>query len=363
MRIGGTNRFAAGAFALFVLAALGCLALVAMDAPAFRQVNAWYHDLPQTNYVELVRVDEFRSSLKVGSFAAHMMIMTAQFAVFGALVGWFVCHWQPARHRRTAGRPSLHAIVMGLGLSTLAGSAILAYSLACFVSVPGSASVCALYAKEGVIDLGHTLGFLLAAALLWLAAWRHARSGRGLPDSGPIALGAALAGAAAFIVGMEEISWGQTYLAWQSPEFFMTYNDQQETNAHNFLNGYLTPIYYAMGAAILLGTVAAYVLDDRFGERWPWLRALCPPRALLWVAIWFPLGAEIFIFSSTETFETLMTIYALGYAVAILRRSRAAGAIPRTLSPPRAGDVLQPAATPALAPGRSGEAITAAAGG
>jgi hypothetical protein len=104
----------------------------------------------------------------------------------------------------------------------------------------------------------------------------------------------------------------------------MTYNDQQETNAHNFLNGYLTPIYYAMGATILLGTIAAFVLDDLFGERLPWLRALCPPRALLWVAIWFPLGAEIFIFSSTETFETLLTIYALGYGVAILARSAAA---------------------------------------
>lgn len=342
MRIGGTNRFAAGAFALFVLAALGCLALVAMDAPAFRQVNAWYQALPQTNYVERVRVDEFRSSLKVGSFAAHMMIMTAQFAAFGALVGWFVCRWQPAHGGSSSGAATL----VGAGLSALAGSAILAYSLACFVSVPGSAGVCALYAKEGVIDLGHALGFLLAAGLLWLAAWRHVCNRQELSDAGSIALGAALAGAAAFVVGMEEISWGQTYLAWQSPDFFMTYNDQQETNAHNFLNGYLTPIYYLMGAAILLGTVAAFVLDDLLGERWPWLRTLCPPRPLLWVAIWFPLGAEIFIFSSTETFETLMTIYALGYAVAILKRSRAACA-------------LRSQASPAL--GRTG--IAAAAGG
>ena len=321
MRGGGSNRLAAAAFSLFVVAALGCFVLVAAHAPIFRDVDAWYQALPQTNYVELVRVDEFRTSLKVKSFALHMMIMTAQFALFGALVGWLVCRWAPAHARKCA---SAGGILIAAGLSALAGSAILAYSLACFVSLPGSAGVCALYAKEGVIDLSHSLGFLLTAGLLWLAAWRYARNHRGSPGAGYRALGAALAGAAAFVVGMEEISWGQTYLAWQSPEFFMAYNDQQETNAHNFLNGYLTPIYYAMGAAILLGTIAAFVLDDLFGRRLSWLRALCPPRALLWVAIWFPLGSEIFIFSSTETFETLMTLYALGYGVTILARSRAA---------------------------------------
>ncbi len=345
MHAGGTNRFAAGAFTLFVLAALVGLAAVVWRVPAFWAVNAWYYSLPQTHYVELVKIEEFRTDIKVGSFAAHMLIMTAQFAFFGALVGWYACRWQPAHAGRSAGAPSRAAVGLGAGLSALAGSAILAYSLACFVSLPGTAGVCVLYAKEGVIDLGHALGFVLTAGLLWLAAWRHARSRPGSPGAGPIALGAALAGAAAFIVGMEEISWGQTYLAWQSPEFFMTYNDQQETNAHNFLNGYLTPIYYAMGAAILLGTIAAFVLDDLFGERLPWLRALCPPRTLLWVAIWFPLGAEIFIFSSTETFETLMTIYALVYGVAILRRSATACATPDTRSQPRRGaQVMVPAA-------------------
>lgn len=320
MTAGGTHRCVAGAFALLVLLALACFVLVATRAPVFVALDAWYQALPQTNYVELVRVDEFRTSLKVKSFAVHMMILTAQLAVFGALVGWLVCRWAPAHARRS---PSTGGIVVAAGLSALAGSAILAYSLACFASLPGSAGVCALYAKEGIIDLGHSLGFLATAGLLWLAAWRYARGRRDLEGGGCIALGAALAGAAAFVVGMEEISWGQTYLAWQSPEFFMAYNDQHETNAHNFLNGYLTPIYYAMGAAILLGTIAALVLDDLLGERLPWLRALCPPRALLWVAIWFPLGSEIFIFSSTETFETLMTIYALGYGVAILARSPA----------------------------------------
>ena len=34
----------------------------------------------------------------------------------------------------------------------------------------------------------------------------------------------------------EEISWGQHFLNWQTPEFFKIYNNQNETNIHNISN-------------------------------------------------------------------------------------------------------------------------------
>tara|TARA_B100000003_G_scaffold145826_1_gene131076 strand:+ start:247 stop:1038 length:792 start_codon:yes stop_codon:yes gene_type:complete len=34
----------------------------------------------------------------------------------------------------------------------------------------------------------------------------------------------------------EEISWGQHFLNWQTPEFFKIYNNQKETNIHNISN-------------------------------------------------------------------------------------------------------------------------------
>ena len=34
----------------------------------------------------------------------------------------------------------------------------------------------------------------------------------------------------------EEISWGQHYLSWKSPDFFIEHNNQKETNLHNISN-------------------------------------------------------------------------------------------------------------------------------
>lgn len=40
------------------------------------------------------------------------------------------------------------------------------------------------------------------------------------------------AGACIYIAG-EEISWGQQFLKWQTPDFWQSVNDQHETNLHN----------------------------------------------------------------------------------------------------------------------------------
>ena len=34
----------------------------------------------------------------------------------------------------------------------------------------------------------------------------------------------------------EEISWGQHFLFWDTPQFFLNYNNQNETNIHNISN-------------------------------------------------------------------------------------------------------------------------------
>ena len=56
-------------------------------------------------------------------------------------------------------------------------------------------------------------------------------------------------------VGLEELSWGQHLLAWQSPEFFEAYNAQQETTIHNlvWVNEYINYGYWILG---LFGGIA-----------------------------------------------------------------------------------------------------------
>jgi len=43
----------------------------------------------------------------------------------------------------------------------------------------------------------------------------------------------ALAAVCSLYVAGEEISWGQHFMAWTTPEFWAAVNDQQETNLHN----------------------------------------------------------------------------------------------------------------------------------
>ena len=47
------------------------------------------------------------------------------------------------------------------------------------------------------------------------------------------ALWAGIAALCCFYVAGEEISWGQHFLDWTTPDFWMAVNDQQETNLHN----------------------------------------------------------------------------------------------------------------------------------
>ena len=50
-------------------------------------------------------------------------------------------------------------------------------------------------------------------------------------------------------VGLEELSWGQHLLAWQSPGFFEAYNAQQETTIHNLIwvNEHIDYGYWILG--------------------------------------------------------------------------------------------------------------------
>lgn len=54
-----------------------------------------------------------------------------------------------------------------------------------------------------------------------------------------------------FVIGMEEISWGQRILNIESSEFFLENNMQNEMNLHN-LNTHLSETVYYFGALLLL---------------------------------------------------------------------------------------------------------------
>ena len=82
--------------------------------------------------------------------------------------------------------------------------------------------------RRGVLETSEFLvalaGFLMALGMLAMPEL-HGRPW--------IRLWIGVAALSLFYVAGEEISWGQNYLGWETPESWMSVNDQGETNLHN----------------------------------------------------------------------------------------------------------------------------------
>ena len=117
----------------------------------------------------------------------------------------------------------------------------------------------------GPVEWLTAAGFLLAAGLAYRLAVRLLR---GRPV---IALLFAGLSAAAVLVGMEEVSWGQHLFGFTPPPEIAAANLQHESNLHNFISApLLNPVYAAAGAMLI---AAALLLQ--FAPR---ARLLAPVR-------------------------------------------------------------------------------------
>ena len=106
------------------------------------------------------------------------------------------------------------------------------------------------FREDGLVEYATAFLFLVAMGLLLVAA-RRGESGR----NHRIFL--ALIGIAFFVIAMEEISWGQRILGWETGGWFGETNAQDETNLHN-ANTELT--HWAFwGGTILIGVLIPYV--------------------------------------------------------------------------------------------------------
>lgn len=90
-----------------------------------------------------------------------------------------------------------------------------------------------------------------------------------------VVLGALYLGAAG-----EELSWGQHFLGFSSPEFFRAHNAQHETNLHNMVVKGVKINRLVFGTGLLIA-VLLYCSVLPFGyRRWPWLRRLADSLAV-----------------------------------------------------------------------------------
>jgi hypothetical protein len=126
-----------------------------------------------------------------------------------------------------------------------------------------------ILAEDSIVEDITAVALFAAAFLGLFLALRARKLGRPVFVWGFYALVALVV----FLIGMEEISWGQWIFFWRSPEVFKEINSQGETNLHNIgpLQGHSEWFRFAFVAAALGG-----VFCNRFSA----LREIATPRSL-----------------------------------------------------------------------------------
>lgn len=192
----------------------------------------------------------------------------------------------------------------------------------------------------GILEVSHfvipMLSLLIAGGLLFLPFVR----------ARPLVFAVTLIGAFSCIyIAGEEMSWGQHFFHWNTPEYWAEVNRQKETNLHNTY-----AIFEKTPRAILeTGIFVGGLLIPIAALFWPWLRAcrlslFLPPAALAPAALGvlsFKLldllqaagSVPIVLERPSETIETYLYFFILAYLIVFARRIKeleiAEGALPR----------------------------------
>jgi PAS domain S-box-containing protein len=165
-----------------------------------------------------------------------------------------------------------------------------------------------LFAKEGPLeDLTFALE-LAGAVLCFMAAWRW-------PLRTPVSMNVArilvaALGGLLFLVGMEEINWGQTLFDFATPDAWSRINYQHETSIHNLVDKtVLTRAWKIVAALFALGVLAIVALAARFPRS---LAAIiAPPPTLVPLAL---CAAYAGLRLHPEMIELLMSVFFTFYS-------------------------------------------------
>lgn len=94
----------------------------------------------------------------------------------------------------------------------------------------------------------------------------------------------------------EELSWGQQFFQWQTPEGIKKLNDQDETNLHNMSSWFDQKPRLLLELWVLIGGVILPIrrfldkqhYDEQNWQYWFWPSSYCFPSAVLAILVKFP---------------------------------------------------------------------------
>lgn len=176
-----------------------------------------------------------------------------------------------------------------------------------------------LFRREGLFELV-TVGLELAAAgWCGVAAVQHwKRHRQRLPRAAPLLY--ALLAIALFLVAMEELNWGQTLLAFDTPSTWAAINHQQETSLHNLLSQ-PTLIVVERTFAVLFGISVLGLIALALKFPSSVFAAIAPPAALGALGVLCAIPGAYLRLEVTELLLALFFAY-YGYRIYVAARSR-----------------------------------------
>ncbi|MCP4141976.1 MAG: hypothetical protein GY755_17150 [Chloroflexi bacterium] len=101
-----------------------------------------------------------------------------------------------------------------------------------------------LYREDDFFEQLTTILFLCTSIIFTLKLFRAGKLNRRYLFFGAVFF---------FIITMEEISWGQRVINWETPDLWKVINYQDETNFHNLFNPVLQ--YFYMAGTLFLGYI------------------------------------------------------------------------------------------------------------
>lgn len=221
-------------------------------------------------------------------------------------------------------------------LATCGGLILVALYIAFFVISPEGASYVRntdeyflyqashpIYGEDRILESATVVFFFGCSITLLLSASRLRRwyttTHRGSEGYQAVTITYLLMAAATFVLGMEEISWGQRIFGWSTPELLTQTNLQQETNLHNLITEAFYIGYLALPLTLVATLISIFLRYTRATPRVYWL--LLPHQNLvilaLLITLWIvpPFGPEY------ELEEQLVSLFAFCYGLGILKCS------------------------------------------
>lgn len=212
-------------------------------------------------------------------------------------------------------RPSPRKVLI---FATLAGLLLIIARLVAYRS--RTVYLVLFWKDRGIFDLFVPLAMIISAVLLGLVI-RRMWQGKHFTQKTRWLFTALYGGMmlAFFVYGMEEISWGQDFFRWETPEAFAG-NLESQTNIHNYFNPYFVYGYVALSLVLVVMAVSIWLEGT---QRWlTFKRLVLPHPSLIGLALIIAAAALLW-YEEQEILEEMVAVFVLIYSLrlsAVFRR-------------------------------------------